>query len=212
MAKTVLCFGDSNTYGTPPLTDLEDSRRFPPGTRWPTVMAAELGPDWHLVEEGLPARTTVHDDPLEGAHKNGLRVLPALIESHRPIDVLIIMLGTNDLKARFGLPASDIATGAFRLVECARSIPSLAGLQQPEIVLVAPPPIRRTGCLIEMFEGGHEKSERFGAVYCAAARSLAVRFVDAGQVVRSSDVEGVHWEADQHAIFGRHMAGVVGAI
>src|SRR5689334_22120556 len=84
MTKTIVCFGDSNTYGTPPLTDLEDSRRFDADTRWPGAMARTLGPEWRVIEEGLPGRTTVHDDPIEGFWKNGIKVLPSVIESHRP--------------------------------------------------------------------------------------------------------------------------------
>jgi lysophospholipase L1-like esterase len=209
MTKTIVCFGDSNTYGTPPLADLEDSRRFDETTRWPGAMGRALGTDWRVVEEGLPGRTTVHDDPIEGFWKNGIKVLPAIIESHRPFDVLVIMLGTNDLKARFSLPASDIAASAGLLVEMARQIPTLTGHAPHQIVLVAPPPIVRAGPLTEMFAGGYEKSERFGALYGAVAKRLGVPFVDAGEVVRSSTVEGVHWDEDQHPVFGRHMAEVV---
>jgi lysophospholipase L1-like esterase len=209
MTRTILCFGDSNTYGTPPMTDLEDSRRFGPGSRWPSVMAAALGTGWAVIEEGLPGRTTVHDDPIEGFWKNGIKVLPAIIESHRPFDLLLIMLGTNDLKARFALPPVDIAASAGLLVDTARSIPTLKGLAAHQPVLIAPPPIVETGCLTDMFAGGYEKSRQFGRLYGAVARGRGVPFVDAGAVVRSSDVEGVHWDEDQHIAFGRHMAGVV---
>jgi lysophospholipase L1-like esterase len=209
MTRTIVCFGDSNTYGTPPLTDLEDSRRFGEATRWPGAMGRALGADWRVIEEGLPGRTTVHDDPIEGFWKNGIKVLPSVIESHRPFDVLVIMLGTNDLKMRFSLPASDIASSAGLLVETARQIPTLTGCEPHKIVLVAPPPIVKAGPLIEMFSGGHEKSTRFGELYGAVAKRLGVTFVDAGKVVRSSSVEGIHWDEDQHPLFGRHMAGVV---
>src|SRR6185312_8487577 len=110
--RTVLCFGDSNTHGTRPMVSLEDDSRFDRSTRWPGVVEARLGDGWRVVEEGLPGRTTVHDDPIEGFHKNGQRYLQACLESHKPLDAIVLMLGTNDLKARFNLPASDIAAGA----------------------------------------------------------------------------------------------------
>jgi lysophospholipase L1-like esterase len=212
MQKTVVCFGDSNTYGTPPMVDLDDSRRFGRDARWPMLMQAELGAGWAVIEEGLPGRTTVHDDPIEGHWKNGIKVLPALIETHRPFDVLVIMLGTNDLKTRFSLPAVDIAAGAGLVVGMARAIPTLKDKAPHEIVLVAPPPIATTGCLVDMFDGGHEKSKALGRLYGAVAKRLGVHFVDAGTVVSSSDVEGIHWDADQHVVFGKHMAGVLRAI
>jgi lysophospholipase L1-like esterase len=209
MPKTILCFGDSNTFGTPPMTDLEDSRRFPRDTRWPTVMGDALGQDWTIIEEGLPGRTTVHDDPIEGQWKNGIKVLPAVIETHRPFDLILIMLGTNDLKTRFSLPASDIAASAGLLIDMARMIPPLKGLAAHQPLLIAPPPIVEKGCLVDMFAGGYEKSRGFGQLYGDIARGRGVPFLDAGTLVRSSETEGIHWDADQHVAFGRHMAGFV---
>jgi len=94
----ILCFGDSNTHGSIPMRDRDDSRRFGPDERWPGVLRNELGAGWTVIEEGLPGRTTLHDDPIEGVYKNGLWYLRACLESHRPIDLMTLMLGTNDLK------------------------------------------------------------------------------------------------------------------
>ena len=109
MARTVLVYGDSNSHGTAPMATLEDMVRLGPEERWPGVLAAELGDGWLVREEGLPGRTTVYPDPVSGAHKNGLAVLPAVLESHRPVDVVALMLGTNDLKHRFQAPVVEIA-------------------------------------------------------------------------------------------------------
>ncbi len=103
--KTVLCYGDSNTWGSDP----ETGERFAPDVRWPGVLRRSLGEGYWVIEEGLGGRTTVRDDPIEGAHKNGRAYLRACLESHKPIDLMTIMLGTNDLKARFAASASDIA-------------------------------------------------------------------------------------------------------
>ncbi|MEM7461801.1 MAG: hydrolase, partial [Pseudomonadota bacterium] len=97
----------------------DDKRRLEYERRWTGVAANLLGSGWRVVEEGLPGRTTVHDDPIEGRHKNGLSALPMVLESHRPIDMLVIMLGTNDLKTRFSLTAGDIACSEGKLVEAA---------------------------------------------------------------------------------------------
>jgi lysophospholipase L1-like esterase len=88
MARTVLVYGDSNSYGTKPMPSLLAGERFGPEERWPGVMAAALGAGWRLVEEGLPGRTTVHPDPVSGVHKNGLAVLPAVLGSE-PIDLAL---------------------------------------------------------------------------------------------------------------------------
>ena len=109
----ILCFGDSNTWGYAPVS----ADRYPADVRWTGVMAHLLGDRFHVTEEGQNGRTTVWDDPLEGGHKNGLVYLTACLESHHPIDLVILMLGTNDLKARFSLTALDISLGAERLVQ-----------------------------------------------------------------------------------------------
>ena len=93
--KNVLCFGDSNTFGTPPLASLDEARRYDGKTRWPGAMRKILGHAWHVIEEGLPGRTTIRDDLIEGIHKNGRRYLAACLESHRPLDVIVLMLGTQ---------------------------------------------------------------------------------------------------------------------
>ena len=105
--KSILCYGDSNTWGYDPQT----RSRFPHDVRWTGVLASSLGTGYRVVEEGLNGRTTRWDDPIE-AGRNGLTFLQPCLESHLPLDLVIVMLGTNDLKQRFGLSASDIAQSA----------------------------------------------------------------------------------------------------
>ncbi len=124
MTRTLLCYGDSNTHGTLPMPTLDALGRYDRDTRWPGQLQ-KLLPDWHVIEEGHPGRTTVHDDPIEGPHRNGLTVLPSILESHREIDAVILMLGTNDLKGRFSLNATDIALALEKLVLVIKA--SLAG-------------------------------------------------------------------------------------
>ncbi len=143
--RHVLCFGDSNTHGTPPRPDPWHVDRMPVEERWPTIAGGELGADWHLIAEGQPGRTTVHPDPTEGGHKSGLAALPVLLESHRPLDVVVIMLGTNDLKQRFAASATDVALGVERLVECIRTSNAGPGGQPPRCLVIAPVPITEAG-------------------------------------------------------------------
>jgi lysophospholipase L1-like esterase len=206
--RTILCYGDSNTHGTAPMQHLEDGRRFGHGERWVSVMRQIISADWWVLEEGLPGRTTVLDDPIEGIHKNGLTYLTPCLESHIALDVVTICLGTNDLKARFGMPASDIAAGAGILVETVTRV--LAGFgQTAKVLLIAPPPILEVGCLAEMFAGGAAKSQAFAKHYAAVATRLGVGFLDAGSVVKSSPVDGIHFDQPEHLKLGMAVAAMV---
>ncbi|HVZ00734.1 MAG TPA: SGNH/GDSL hydrolase family protein [Dongiaceae bacterium] len=205
---TILCYGDSNTHGTMPMRTLDDVGRFGPGERWAGVMRGILGSGWWVVEEGLPGRTTVLDDPIEGIYKNGVTHLPPCLESHRPVDVVAIILGTNDLKARFGMPPTDIAAGAGILVETVRNVLRPFG-EQPKILLVAPPPILEAGCLADMFAGGAAKSQGLARHYAAAAAKLGAGFLDFGSVIKSSAVDGIHFDLPAHQALGAAMAGAV---
>ena len=206
--RTILCYGDSNTHGTAPMSDLDDDRRFGPTERWAGVMRGILGADWHVVEEGLPGRTTVLDDPIEGIYKNGLTYLAPCLESHRPIDVITIALGTNDLKARFGMPASDIAAGAGILVETVAAVLGRFG-QSAKVLLIAPPPILEVGCLADMFAGGAAKSQAFALHHAAVAKRFGAAFLDAGALIASSKVDGIHFDQPAHQALGKAVAATV---
>ena len=206
IAKTVLCFGDSNTHGTPPVPHLGASGRYDRSTRWPAMMAGHLGPDWHVIEEGHPGRTTVHDDPIEGAHRNALTVLAALLESHNPIDAVILMLGTNDLKGRFSVNATDIALSLERLIGVIRAVACGPNGTSPGILLVAPPAIVEVGCLAEMFEGGAAKSHGLCAAIAAAATRANVSFLDAGAHIAVSPIDGIHYDKATHATLALVLA------
>ena len=208
-ARTILCFGDSNTHGSAPKRDPVLSPRFGAEDRWPGVLRSSLGPNWTVIEEGLPGRTTVHDDAVDGIHKNGLRYLRPCLESHRPIDLLAIMLGTNDLKARFSLPAGDIAAGLAVLCQTALACEAGPGGAAPKLLVISPVPIIEAGLLAEMFTGGAAKSERLAELYRAVAERFGAAFFDAGSVARCSPVDGVHFDPDQHRLLGAALARVV---
>ena len=102
MKKHILCFGDSNTYGSSAEKDIS---RYDENLRWPMLLAKHLGPDYAVIEEGFGGRTTVHDDPVEGGYKSALTYLPPCLMSHNPLDIVVLMLGTNDAKERFSMNA-----------------------------------------------------------------------------------------------------------
>ncbi len=120
-------------------------------------------------------------------------MLPALLETHRPVDVVLLMLGTNDLKQRFSVNAMDIALSLERLVGVIRASAAGPGGAAPGVLLVAPPPIEEVGCLAEMFAGGAAKSQALGARIAAVAARLGLPFLDAGRLVKVSPVDGIHY-------------------
>lgn len=206
---SILVFGDSNSHGTTPLAHLGQLGRFPPEGRWPTVMAKILSarlPGTEVVVEGHPGRTTVHDDPIDGAHKNGLSALPAMLESHRPLDLVVIMLGTNDCKARFGLRGWDIAAGVGKLAQVVRASTSGPGGAAPDVMLVAPVPVEESGVLAEMFQGGPIRSRAIAPALRVEAERLGCGFFDAGRITAVDPLDGVHLTAEGQGDLGRAIA------
>ena len=145
---TILTYGDSNTHGTPPTPSADLYLRLGPEDRWPCVMQRALGPDCTLIEEGLPGRTTVFNDPVTGPTMNGLLGLPMALRSHGPIDWLTIMLGTNDCQIHHGATAEQIAGGLAALLALALS---------PEMQT------RHDGFLLAAEQIGHQQGTECGA-------------------------------------------------
>lgn len=188
--KSVLCYGDSNTFGSIPG---HPGTRYGYSDRWPSVLQGILGPEWLVIAEGLSGRTTCRDDPIEGAHLNGRTSLRPCLESHRPIDQIIIMLGTNDLKARFQSTAHDISLGMAALVGDIREVAFRTSTEVPEIILVSPPPILRDlGAWDKVFEGGFEKSKNLASEYAHVAKAQGVGFLNAGDHAICSPIDGFH--------------------
>lgn len=208
--KTILCYGDSNTWGY----DARSLGRFPPEVRWPGVLRNQLGQDYWVIEEGLNGRTTVWDDPVEGEWKNGLRYLTPCLESHAPLDLVVMMLGTNDLKMRYSVPPSDIASGIGRLVSAVKLSPfgpQSNGTQNlaPQLLLLAPPPVGRLTGFAEMFTGASEKSQKLGLYYRQIAELYGCHFLDTSQVIHSWDVDGIHFSPEDHQKLGHAVAEII---
>jgi len=201
--KTILCYGDSNTWGYNP----ESGTRFAADERWCGVMRAELGGGYQVIEEGLCGRTTVWDDPIEGEHKNGRRCILSCVETHSPLDLVIIMLGTNDLKYRFSVRADDAARGAGTLARIVKSSGTGRGGVSPEVLLVAPPSFASLEGtkFADIFHGGEEKSLRFAEAFRASADECGAYYFDAGSVIKASVTDAIHLESGMHRILGNAL-------
>ncbi len=207
--RTLLAFGDSNTHGTLPIR-LENVReRLGRADRWPGVCIQDLGVKWTVVEEGLPGRTTCRPDPDMGSHMDGRLGLYIALESHGPIDFLTVMLGTNDLKAKFDIGTQQIANDVGGLLDIALSDDMQQRHKGFKILLICPPPILQRGVIADEFVGGPEKSLGLSAAYATVAEEKGVGFLDAGKVVKSSGVDGIHFDAETHRQLGHAIAGML---
>ncbi|MEU7040934.1 SGNH/GDSL hydrolase family protein [Streptomyces varsoviensis] len=213
--KRVLCFGDSLTWGWVPVAEGEFSSRYPFEERWTGVLAGALGDGYEIVEEGLGGRTTTADDPID-PRLNGSRYLPSALASHLPLDLVIIMLGTNDTKAHFGRTPYDIATGmAVLLRQVAQSAGGVGtAYPAPRALVVAPP---RLGELTgpwrnEVFRDAPEKTARLAGLYRALADASGAAFVDAGEHITTDGKDGIHFTPENNEVLGRALADAVAGL
>lgn len=200
----VMCFGDSNTWGFNP----DNGERYDNRTRWPCVMHQELGDGYELVEEGMNGRTTVWDDPVDGL-MSGLSYLKPCLISHKPLDLVLIMLGTNDLKDRFCVTAPEIAKSAGRLAKFIQQSDCGPQGSAPQVVLIAPPPIVEGSNGWGIRQVGLGKSQQFAVSFAEVAEALRCDFVDAASSIKTSPIDGVHFSAESHQKLGLAMAKVV---
>ena len=205
--KTILCFGDSLTWGF----EAETHKRHPFEMRWPNALGAELGGGYRIIAEGLNGRTTVHDDNLVDEMRNGSKALPMLLSSHQPLDLVITMLGSNDLKHPWWSRASDARRGMQRLVQITQRFPYGIGMRDPKILIIAPPPIVHTdnADFDAMFSHAIKESQKFGVEYKKLADEFSIAFFDASKVVVADPRDGIHLDADNTRKLGQSLAPLV---
>jgi lysophospholipase L1-like esterase len=204
--KTILCYGDSLTWGF----NAETLTRHVFEDRWPSVLQAELGESVRVIPEGLNGRTTAYDDNLAGEDRNGARVLPTILGSHSPLDLVIIMLGSNDMKPWIHGNPLGAAHGMKRLVQIVNGHPYPLGAVAPKVLLVAPPPVSRTNNAeyAAMFLGGDAASRQLPEVYKQTADEMGCAFFDAGKVAQTTAFDGVHLDARNTRAVGAALAPV----
>jgi lysophospholipase L1-like esterase len=202
-ARTIVCFGDSNTWGASPV----DGTRLPRSVRWTGVLRAELGDGYEVIEEGLNARTTVYTSPLNEG-RVGRDLLQPVLWTHAPVDLVTIMLGTNDLKIWYDLSAPEIAYGAATLVDLALRSLAGPGGSPPKVLLMAPPPLAAPTpkSMYWGFAKAQATSLELGQHYRTAAAVKGVGFLDTGAFAEASPTDGVHLDAATHGRIGKAVA------
>lgn len=210
MTRTVLCYGDSLTWGWVPRDPVAPTTRYDPAERWPGVLGAALGGDVSIIEEALNARTTNVDDPLD-PRLNGSTHLPTILASHYPLDVVVLMLGSNDTKQVFGRSGFDIAVGMARLVGQVAASRGGFGTTYPapKVLVVAPPPVAEhmpDPWLTLQFAGARAKFPAMREAYAALAATNRIGFFDAGTVITEVGLDGLHLTAENNRALGEALA------
>lgn len=207
MTKTVLCYGDSLTWGY----DAETIGRHDYRNRWPSVLQAALGNEARVIPEGLNGRTTAFDDHLADCDRNGARILPTILQTHAPLDLVILLLGTNDMKPVVAGSAFAACQGISRLVRLIRNHAWPFELDGPEILIVAPPAICATGNVpfAASFPGGIEESAKLATLYRDLADELGCGFFDGNSVAKTTPIDGIHLDAENTRALGRGLESIV---
>lgn len=197
MKKRIVCFGDSNTWGY----DAKTLERFTEEVRWPSLLGAMLGDEYQVVEEGLSGRTSVVDDPLfEGL--NAYNYIHPCLMSHSPLELVIIMLGTNDTKERFNLTSYNIAQGITRLALKARNTPTGAKGSNPKVLVIAPPPIGKgyyhTDVCKPMGLECDRKSEELADFLEELLKTQEIDFLHTKGIVHMNEIDYMHLDEEGH--------------
>ena len=210
--KNILCFGDSNTWGFIPESITESHpRRHPHDVRWTGVLARELGEGFYIIEEGQNGRTTVHDDPF-ALVRNAKAVLPAILESHKPLDLIVLMLGTNDLKNVFGVSPSEIAVGAKILSQTILTSDAGLAAKPPRLLLLCPPSIGQLSHLPDLeakLTNAQARSQELPKHFEAAAAYLGCAYLNTQEIISPSPVDGIHLDAAAHQKLGLALAAKI---
>lgn len=209
--KQILVYGDSLSWGIIPGT----RRRLEWPQRWPAILETELqraGIPVRVIEDCLNGRRTVWDDPFKPG-RNGLAGLEQRIEVNSPLALVVLMLGTNDFQSMHQNNASHSAQGIAALVRAIRRAPIEPDMPVPPILIVAPPRAATpAGTMTDKFANARDKAEGLGAAYASIAAEMGCAFLDASPIISASAIDGVHLDADQHAILGKQLIGPVRTI
>lgn len=206
----ILVYADSLSWGIVPGT----RQRLAFAQRWPGALELALlrqGLAVRVIEDCLNGRRTVWDDPFKPG-RNGLQGLAQRIEIHSPLALVLLMLGTNDFQSSHQNTAWHSAQGLAAVIDTIRQAPIEPGLPVPPILVLAPPPITRPrGLMAPKFEGAQARCAGLAAACEALARTLGCQFLDTAGVVTTSSVDGVHLDADQHALLAQALTPLVAA-
>lgn len=206
--RSILCYGDSNTWGCVPGSSIE---RFPANVRWPGALSKLLRTDIRVLEEGLCGRTAISDDPLDavtGIERNGFKTFGAILDTHSPLDLVVIMLGTFDLKQSAKMGSFDIAEGVAALAEYARAPIFGPGFSaSPDVLVICPPSIWEVDSSFgPRFANGREASMELRNAFRVMAKRYNIPVIYAEDFIQSDPADGIHLSADSHAVLGQEIA------
>lgn len=210
----IVCFGDSNTWGYDPVTHT----RYGEETRWPMVLQGLLGEAYQIIEEGQNGRTIASPDPWEWGTKCGLDYVLPMLETHNPIDLLIIMLGSNDLKRKFHLPAPDIAGSLQNMLMQVRGFAAYQlGCPDLKILIVSPPALGSElarSPLAAFFDiaDAQAQSQALPHWYSLVAEQFRCEFLNATELVAGSEADQLHLSPEGHRILAAALRDKIEAI
>jgi lysophospholipase L1-like esterase len=209
--KTILCYGDSNVRGVTP-EPLDErtglTKRYIKSKRWIGLLQIKLGEKYDVVEEGMGGRTTMFDEIIPGRpYRNGLTQLPVCLESHYPIDLVILMLGTNDVKIQFNASPKEITQGMYQLVKMVKECDKGPFGSVPKILIISPAPIIEIPNLFTQFnENSITKSGELASLYQELAKKEGCNFLDASLFITSSELDGFHLDEAQSLLLASAIA------
>ncbi|WP_213608410.1 GDSL-type esterase/lipase family protein [Pseudoalteromonas sp.] len=197
----ILCFGDSNTFGVSPV----DGKRLSETERWPILLKQQLGIGFEVIEAGQPNRTLVKDPPFNG-DKSGIKYLKPYLEAHT-VDVVIIQLGTNDLKARFALSAIDIGKALEELISAIKAFYHCKTI--PKIIIISPPKVHEVGSYKSIYAGAGKKAEQLSIEFKAVADRHTCEFLDCYPLIQSCKKEGIHLPVSAHGELANRLTPII---
>ena len=198
---TLLCFGDSNTWGYDPAT----WERYPQDIRWPGVLQNELGKSYRVIEDGQNGRTAVEGKTFAGFNTSKTDLVSTLA-NYSPLDLVILMLGTNDLLMRSSVSPDDVGKGIGVLLDIIRHSGAGPVSSAPAVLLLAPPPIGSLSGETDALKSAVTQSHLFAERYASIAADFGCAFLNSGEIVRSSEIDGSHLDASEHKKLGLAVA------
>ena len=212
----ILVFGDSNSWG---YTDKDQGKRY--NNRWPIILSKKLnnlGIKSHIHEDCLPGRTTNISDPIDGDHFNGASVFKSTLLAHSPIDLILLMLGTNDLKKRFNREPVDVGLGIKELINISKSTNSGKGSwhdeNKSELIVITPPTLSikcsdKNWINYDDWINAYEKSKKLQSVFKKICLSENVEIIDSNNYVETSELDPIHWSKESHHKFGKGISKAI---
>lgn len=211
--KNILFYGDSNTWGNIAGTfdaKLMLHQRYEYGVRWTSLVQKLLGDDFHIIEAGLNGRTTSFDEThIVRPSRNGLATLPGILDMNYPLDLVVLMLGTNDIKTQFHASVERITEGMKQLIQVVKTSHFGPDKKSPEILIISPPPIfKAEGFAFDLFfdSTSIEKSHQLAAHYEKLAQETFCGFLEAGPLVKIDPKDGLHIDQESQGIFAEAVA------